>query len=44
MPAVLGEPMVRFHDALARRAAENPLFRYHYVTAREMYNLAQANI
>lgn len=40
--ALLGDPMVRFHEALARRAAEDPSFRYHYVTAREMYNLARA--
>jgi hypothetical protein len=40
--AVLGEPMVRFHEALARRARENPNFHYHYVTAREMYNLVKA--
>jgi hypothetical protein len=39
---LLGEPMVRFHEALARRAADNPQFRFHYVTAREMYNLAKA--
>jgi hypothetical protein len=42
MPALLGEPAVRFHRDLARLAAENPLFRYHYVTAREMYNLVRA--
>jgi hypothetical protein len=40
--ALLGGPMVRFHEALARRAAADPRFHYHYVTAREMYNLAQA--
>lgn len=39
---VLGEPMVRFHRELARRAAADPSFRVHYVTAREMYNLARA--
>src|SRR5205823_3106485 len=38
---LLGEPMVEFHRGLARRARENPKFRYHYVTAREMYNLAK---
>jgi hypothetical protein len=42
MPAVLGEPMVRFHADLAARAAADPLFHYHYVTAREMYNLVRA--
>jgi len=40
--ALLGEPMVQFHEALAARAATNANFRYHYVTAREMYNLARA--
>ena len=39
---VLGEPMVRFHEALGRRAAEDRNFHYHYVTAREMYNLVKA--
>ena len=39
---LLGEPMVRFHEELARRAAANPKFHYHYVTAREMYNLVKA--
>ena len=42
MPILLGEPMVRFHEELARRAAEEPQFHYHYVTAREMYNLVRA--
>jgi hypothetical protein len=40
--ALLDEPMVRFHEGLAERARENPRFRYHYVSAREMYNLAKA--
>jgi hypothetical protein len=39
---LLGAPMVRFHEALRRRARENPRFHYYYVTAREMYNLAKA--
>jgi hypothetical protein len=39
---LLGEPMVRFHRALAERAAADPNFHYHYVTARELYNLARA--
>ena len=42
MPTVLGQPMVDFHEALARRAADDPAFHYHYVTAREMANLARA--
>jgi hypothetical protein len=40
--ALLGAPMVRFHEDLARRAAAEPRFHYHYVTAREMYNLVKA--
>lgn len=39
---LLGEPMVRFHEDLARRAQDNPHFHFHYVTAREMYNLVKA--
>src|SRR5262249_25148866 len=39
---LLGEPMVQFHTDLLRYSRENPNFRYHYVTAREMYNLACA--
>ena len=40
--ALLGEPMVRFHRDLADRARRDPSFHYHYVTAREMYNLVKA--
>jgi hypothetical protein len=39
---LLGEPMVRFHQALAERADRDPHFHFHYVTAREMYNLVRA--
>jgi hypothetical protein len=39
---LLGEPMIRFHEGLAQRARENPKFHYHYVTAREMFNLIKA--
>jgi hypothetical protein len=39
---LLGEPMVRFHHDLADRVRRNPNFHYHYVTAREMYNLVKA--
>jgi hypothetical protein len=39
---LLGEPMVRFHEDLARRADEDGDFHYHYVSAREMYNLVRA--
>jgi hypothetical protein len=42
MPALLGEPAVTFHRDLARLAEGDPHFHYHYVTAREMYNLARA--
>ncbi len=39
---LLGEPMQAFHRDLARLSVENPRFHIHYVTAREMYNLAKA--
>jgi hypothetical protein len=39
---LLGDAAVRFHEALARQAEADPDFHYHYVTAREMYNLAKA--
>jgi hypothetical protein len=34
--------MVRFHEVLRDRAERDPLFRFHYVTAREMANIALA--
>lgn len=39
---LLGAPMVRFHADLAKLAGDNPKFHYHYVTAREVYNLVKA--
>ena len=39
---LLGEPMEKFHEELGRRSQTNRNFRYHYVTARQMYNLARA--
>lgn len=39
---LLGQPMVRFHETLQERTDRNPLFRFHYVTAREMANIALA--
>lgn len=39
---LLGEPMRAFHRALASRALSDKRFRFHYVTAREMHNLARA--
>jgi len=39
---LLGEPMVAFHRSLAELSNTEPYFRFHYVTAREMYNLARA--
>lgn len=39
---LLGPPMRAFHSALADRAAQDPSFHVHYVTARELYNLARA--
>jgi hypothetical protein len=40
--ALLGGPMVRFHEDLAKLARDNPKFHFHYVTARELYNLVKA--
>ncbi len=42
MQALLGESMVRFHASLAERARRDENFRFHYVTARELANLALA--
>lgn len=39
---LLGAPMVQLHEALRARADRDPLFRFHYVTAREMANIALA--
>jgi hypothetical protein len=39
---LLGEPMVRFHEDLAKMARDNPKFHFHFVTAREMANLIKA--
>jgi hypothetical protein len=39
---LLGEPMIQFHEALQERANRDSSFRFHYVTAREMANLALA--
>ena len=40
--ALLGEPMISFHRSLAKLAESNSNFKFHYITAREMYNLAKA--
>jgi hypothetical protein len=40
--ALLGDPMVQFHRDLANLARSPSKFHYHYVTAREMYNLIKA--
>lgn len=40
--ALLGAPMVRFHQDLAKLAQDHANFHYHYVTAREMVNLIKA--
>lgn len=42
MPVLLGEPMARFHEELREWTADDPAFHFHYVTAREMYNLVRA--
>lgn len=39
---LLDAPMVRFHEGLANRMRDDPSFHVHYVTARELYNLARA--
>ena len=39
---LLGDAMVRFHEALAHLARSKVNFHFHYVTAREMYNLVRA--
>jgi hypothetical protein len=39
---LLGPAMVEFHQHLADLAREDGRFHFHYVTAREMYNLARA--
>ena len=38
---LLGAPMEGLHEALAALASHDP-WRVHYVTAREMYNVARA--
>jgi hypothetical protein len=39
---LLGQSMLDFHRGLQQRAAANRHFHFHYVTAREMFNLAKA--
>lgn len=39
--SLLGTPQRRFHEGLSW-LAKNAGFRFHYVTAREMYNIARA--
>jgi len=39
---ILGQPMQRFHQHLADLAHTDPGFQFHYVSAREMYNLVRA--
>jgi hypothetical protein len=41
-PMMLGAPMIGLHEILARRADRDRNFHFHYVTAREMYNLVRA--
>jgi hypothetical protein len=38
---LLGDAMLRFHEALAEYN-DGRLWKLHYVSAREMYNLARA--
>jgi hypothetical protein len=39
---LLGDDIVRFHEAIARELNDGARWKLHYVTAREMYNLARA--
>ncbi|WP_206107607.1 hypothetical protein [Paludisphaera rhizosphaerae] len=39
---LLGPPTVEFHRDLERRTRRDPNFHFHYVTARELYNLIRA--
>jgi hypothetical protein len=39
---LLGQPMLHFHQQLACLAEQDANFHFHYVTAREMYNLVRA--
>jgi len=39
---LLAEPMVQFHRDLQRLTSHDTNFHFHYVTARQMYNLARA--
>ena len=40
--ALLGPAMLDFHRALQKLSREDKGFHYHYVTAREMYNLCES--
>jgi len=40
--ALLGEPVARMFSHLERRYNDGTNYRLHYVTAREMYNIARA--
>ena len=39
---LLGQSMLEFHRGLQQRSSTDPNFHFHYVTAREMFNLAKA--
>ena len=39
---LLGDTMMRFHEELARAHDDGEKWKLHYVTAREMFNLARA--
>jgi hypothetical protein len=39
---MLGDHIVRFHEALAQRHNDGKRWKLHYVTAREMFNVARA--
>jgi hypothetical protein len=39
---LLGDDVVRFHEELARAHNDGRRWKLHYVTAREMFNVARA--
>jgi hypothetical protein len=42
LAVMLGEDIVRFHQAIGRRYNDGAAWKLHYVTAREMFNVARA--
>ena len=42
MPALLGEPIEAMHRHLNEKYNDGEQYKLHYVSAREMYNIAKA--